>query len=204
MINIIMLDDKFSNPNDEKHKLWKRTLKNVNNGNFILELYGSPNSALDRVKNLGKNTIVILDMQMSEMDGAEFLVKLRDNEITIPVIGYTANKNDELIQDLLKNDLFSYIRKGTKESRSELVEYINKAIEKFKDNIPLELTDALEEYLNRRPERKEKKVHTKDGRVVQFGDILNEMHKNTEMGVDYQKALYKMSFEALLDGEKQL
>lgn len=204
MINIIMLDDKFTNPNNEKLELWQRTLKNVNDGRFILELYDSPNDVLERVKSLGQNTIVILDMQMSEMDGADFLIKLRDNEITIPVIGYTANKNDELIQDLLKNDLFSYIRKGTKDSRNELVEYINKAIEKFKDNIPLELANALEEYLNRRPERKEQKIHTKDGRVIKFGDIIDEINNNTEMGVDYQKALYKMSFEALLDGEKQL
>ena len=204
MINIIMLDDKFSESNDEKFELWQRTLKNVNNGKFILELYNSPISALDRVKKLGNNTIVILDMQMSEMDGADFLIQLRDSEITIPVIGYTANKNDDLIDDLLRNDLFSYVRKGSRESRIELVEYINKAIEKFKDNIPLELTAALEEYLNRRPERKEKKIHTKDGRVIRFGDILDEMNNNTEMGVDYQKALYKMSFEALLDGEKQL
>jgi CheY-like chemotaxis protein len=199
-----MLDDKFTSPNDEKLELWQRTLKNVNEGKFILELYDSPSHVLDRVQSLGHNTIVILDMQMSEMDGADFLIKLRDNEITIPVIGYTANKNDELIQDLLKNDLFSYIRKGTKESRNELVEYINKAIEKFKDNIPLVLTDALDEYLSRKPERREKKIHTKDGRVIYFGDILEEMNNNTELGVDYQKALYKMSFEALFDGETQL
>jgi CheY-like chemotaxis protein len=199
-----MLDDKFTNPNNEKFELWQRTLKNVNNGKFILELYNSPSNVLDRVKSLGHNTIIILDIQMSEMDGANFLIKLRDKEITIPVIGYTANKNDELIQDLLKNDLFSYIRKGNKESRNELVEYINKAIEKFKNNIPLELTDALEEYLNRKPERKDKKIHTKDGRVIRFIDILDEINNNTEMGTDYQKALYKMSFEALLDEEKQL
>lgn len=204
MINIIMLDDKFIKPNEDKFRLWERTLENVNNGKFILELYDSPSEVLDRVKGLGHNTIVILDMQMSEMDGADFLIKLRGNDITIPVIGYTANKNDDLIKDLLKNDLFSYIRKGKKESRSELVEYINKAIEKFKDNIPLELTDALSEYLNRRPERKEKMIHTKDGKEIRFGDVLDAMNNNSELGVDYQKALYKMSFEALLDGEKQL
>ncbi len=204
MINIIMIDDKFTIPNDDKLELWQRTFKNINGGQFHLELYNSPSDAFDRVKSLGHNTIIILDMQMSEMDGADFLIQLRDNRITIPVIGYTANQNDDLIQNLLKNDLFSYVRKGERESRTELVEYINKAIEKFKDNIPLELTDALEEYLNRRPKRKEKEIYTKDGRVIKFGDILDEINNNTEMGVDYQKALYKMSFEALLDGEKQL
>ena len=203
MINIIMLDDKFDDLLDKKLEFWKKKLKNVES-EFSLELNNSPKEVLDRITNLGHNTIIILDMQMSEMNGAEFLKILRDKKITIPVIGYTANKNDELIDDLLKNDIFSYIRKGKKESRDELVEFINKAIAKFRDRIPLELTDALEEYLNRRPERKEKKIHTKDGRVIRFGDILDEMNNNTEMGVDYQKALYKMSFEALLDGEKQL
>jgi CheY-like chemotaxis protein len=198
-----MLDDKFDDLSDKKIELWKKKLKNVDS-EFNLELNNSPKEVLNRIKYLGQNTIIILDMKMSEMNGAEFLKMLRKKRITIPVIGYTANKNDELIDDLLKNDIFSYIRKGQKESRNELVEFINKAIEKFRDRIPLELTDALEEYLNRRPERKEKRIHTKNGRVIRFGDILKEMNNNTEIGVDYQKALYKMSFEALLDGEKQL
>ena len=201
MINIIVLDDELESSSDNI-ELWESDLEKIDS-DFNLEIYNSPKNALERIEHLGHNTIVILDMQMPEMNGAEFLKRLRDKNITIPVIGYTGNPNDNLLIDLLKNDLFSYVRKATN-NPTELVEYINKAVEKFKDNIPLELTVALEEYLNRRPERKEKKVHTKDGRVIQFGDILDEMNNNTEMGVDYQKALYKMSFEALLDGEKQL
>ncbi|HFS68076.1 MAG TPA: response regulator [Flavobacteriia bacterium] len=201
MINIIILDDELES-NPDNIELWESDLEKINS-DFKLEIYSSPKNALESIEHLGHNTIVILDMQMPEMNGAEFLNELRNKNITIPVIGYTGNPNDNLLIELLKNDLFSYVRKANN-NPNELVEYINKAIEKFKDNIPLELTDALEEYLNRRPERKEKKIHTKDGRIIQFGDILEEMNNNTEMGVDYQKALYKMSFEALLDGEKQL
>lgn len=201
MINIIVIDDELES-NSDNIELWESDLEEINS-EFKLEIYNSPKYALENIEHLGHNTIVILDMQMPEMNGAEFLKILRNNNITIPVIGYTGNPNDKLLIDLLKNDLFSYVRKANN-NPTELVEYINKAIEKFKDNIPLELTVALEEYLNRRPERKEKKIHTKDGRVIQFGDILDEMHNNTEMGIDYQKALYKMSFEALLDGEKKL
>ncbi len=201
MINIIVLDDELEADTDTI-ELWESDLEEIDS-DFKLEIYNSPKNALESIEHLGHNTIIILDMQMPEMNGAEFLKNLRDKSITIPVIGYTGNPNDNLLIDLLKNDLFSYVRKANN-NPTELVEYINKAIEKFKDNIPLELTNALEEYLNRRPERKEQKIHTKDGRVLQFGDILDEMNNNTEMGVDYQKALYKMSFEALLDGEKQL
>jgi len=201
MINIIVLDDELESSSDNI-ELWESDLEEIDS-DFKLEIYNSPKSALDSIEHLGHNTIVILDMQMPEMNGAEFLKRLRNKNITIPVIGYTGNSNDNLLIDLLKNDLFSYVRKANN-NPTELVEYINKAIEKFKDNIPLELTDALKEYLNRRPERKEKKIHRKDGRVIRFGDILDEMNNNTELGIDYQKALYKMSFEALLDGEKRL
>jgi len=201
MINIIVLDDELKVDSDNI-ELWESDLEEIKS-EFKVDIYNSPKELLDKIAYFGHNTIIILDIQMPEMNGAEFLKGLRDRNITIPVIGYTGNPNDDLLIDLLKNDLFSYVRKAHNNS-TELVEYINKAIEKFKDNIPLELMNALEEYLNRRPERKEKKIHTKDGRVIRFGDILNEMNNNTEMGVDYQKALYKMSFEALLDGEKQL
>jgi len=201
MIKIIVLDDELES-NLDNIELWESDLEEIDS-NFKLEIYNSPKKALENIEHLGHNTIVILDMQMPEMNGAEFLKELRNRGITIPVIGYTGNSNDNLLIDLLKNDLFSYVRKANN-NPTELVEYINKAIEKFKDNIPLELTNALEEYLNRRPERKEKKIHRKDGRAIRFGDILEEMNNNTEIGVDYQKALYKMSFEALIDEEKQL
>ena len=201
MIKIIVLDDELES-NLDNIELWESDLEEIDS-NFKLEIYNSPKKALENIEHLGHNTIVILDIQMPEMNGVKFLKELRNRGITIPVIGYTGNSNDNLLIDLLKNDLFSYVRKANN-NPTELVEYINKAIEKFKDNIPLELTNALEEYLNRRPERKEKKIHRKDGRAIRFGDILEEMNNNTEIGVDYQKALYKMSFEALIDEEKQL
>ena len=40
------------------------------------------------------------------------------------------------------------------------------AIEKFKDNIPLELTEALNEYLERHPEIKDSKIIIKDDKEV--------------------------------------
>ena len=200
MINIIILDDELENTADNI-ELWKSDLEKINS-EFQLEIYSSPVNTLERMKNLGNNTIIILDMQMEEMNGAVFLKQLRDNNITVPVIGYTGNPNDDLLLDLLKNDLFSYVRKAGS-NPMELIEYINKAIEKFKDNIPLELTDALSEYLKRHPDSKNVEIIVKeDGSSLTLEDIEEEINKGSSFGIDYQKALYKMSFEDLKSKRK--
>jgi len=200
MINIIILDDELDNTKDTI-ELWESDLEKINSA-FNLEIYSSPINALERMKNLGNNTIIILDMQMEEMNGAVFLKALRDHNITVPVIGYTGNQNDELLLDLLKNDLFSYVRKASS-NPMELIEYINKAIEKFKDNIPLELTDALAEYLERHPDAKNIEIIVKeDGSSLTLEDIEKEINKGSSFGIDYQKALYKMSFEDLKSKRK--
>lgn len=200
MINIIILDDELENTADNI-ELWESDLEEINS-EFHLEIYSSPIKALERMKNLGNNTIIILDMQMEEMNGAVFLKQLRDNNITVPVIGYTGNPNDDLLLDLLKNDLFSYVRKAGS-NPMELIEYINKAIEKFKDNIPLELTDALSEYLKRHPDSKNVEIIVKeDGSSLTLEDIEEEINKGSSFGIDYQKALYKMSFEDLKSKRK--
>ena len=101
--------------------------------------------------------------------------------------------------------MFSYVRKGRAESISELVNYINKVIEKFRDNIPLELTDALNEYLKRHPEAQDITVITKeDGTILTLTDIENEINNRTSFGIDYEKALYKMSFEDLINKDKNI
>jgi len=200
MINIIILDDELENTEDNI-ELWESDLEEVKS-KFNLEIYSSPIKALERIRSLGKNTIIILDMQMEEMNGAIFLKALRDDNITVPVIGYTGNTNDDLLLDLLKNDLFSYVRKASS-NPMELIEYINKAIEKFKDNIPLELTDALSEYLERHPEAKNIEIIVKeDGSSLTLENIEKEINKGSPFGIDYQKALYKMSFEDLKSKRK--
>jgi len=200
MINIIIIDDELENTTDNI-ELWESDLEEIDS-EFHLEIYSSPIKTLERMNNLGNNTIIILDMQMEEMNGAVFLKQLRDNNITVPVIGYTGNPNDDLLLDLLKNDLFSYVRKAGS-NPMELIEYINKAIEKFKDNIPLELTDALSEYLKRHPDSKNVEIIVKeDGSSLTLEGIEEEINKGSSFGIDYQKALYKMSFEDLKSKRK--
>lgn len=206
MVNIVYLDDEiFSMTGGSKQDaidLLESDLDNISD-EFELFVFDDADGTLDKIKQLGNNTILILDMQMPKMNGADFLSKLRAENITIPVIAFTGNNNEDKYMQLMKNDIFSYVEKAEKDY-SKLTMYINKAIEKFKDNIPLELSEALHEFLEKRPERKHTIIMTKDGQTLTLKDIEDEMNKKTKIGLDYQKALYKMSFERLQRKEDKL
>ena len=66
--------------------------------------------------------------------------------------------------------------------------------------IPLELTEALNEYLERHSDIKESKIVIKeshDTKEISFSEIQEEINKGSTFGKDYQKALYKIAFEYL-------
>ncbi|MEW6552556.1 MAG: response regulator [Campylobacterota bacterium] len=206
MVNIVYLDDEIFNigvgTKQDAIDLLESDLDDISD-KFELFVFDSMDEALNKIKELGNNTILILDMQMGDKNGADFLSDLRTENITIPVIAFTGNDNEERYMQLMENDIFSYVKKAEKDY-SKLKMYINRAIEKFKDNIPLELTEALHEFLEKRPERKEKVIMTKEGRTLTLKDIENEINKKSPIGIDYQKALYKMSFERLQRQEEKL
>jgi len=72
--------------------------------------------------------------------------------------------------------------------------------------IPVELIEALEGYLDRHPKNKNIKIHSScmNGKGILMGDMPNEIRKGSEVGIDYEKALYKMAFEDLISGSKKL
>lgn len=198
MINILYLDDEIKTDRDSVD-IFKMNIDGVY-GDYNLYLYNDFNQFIKEVLNFGNNTIIILDIRMPVKNGADVLKELRELKLTFPVIGYSANKDDEnndLLIKLLENDLYSYVKKNDHE---KLVEVINNAIEKFKDNIPLELTEALNEYLERHSDIKESKIIIKESnstKEISFSEIQNEINKGSTFGKDYQKALYKIAFEYL-------
>lgn len=227
----------FGGNKEEVYDLWKSDLEDDLIDEFELHIYDSAKKALKKIEELGNNTIVILDMKMPEIDGATFLKMIREKEYTIPVIAYSADEiynntimdllrdtsftkeqiiekllkkdyfeKEEMKAKLLKNDIFSYVRKADSDL-TNLIKSINKAIEKFKDNIPLELGEALDEYLDRHKELKSSSVLVKEGdnvKEILFSDIHEEINKGTMLGKDYQKAMYKLAFEDLRKKEKQI
>ncbi len=69
---------------------------------------------------------------------------------------------------------------------------------------PHKLIEALEEYLERHPSKKEITILSTKGLNIKFGDMPNEIRNRTKIGIDYEKSMYKMAFEDLLDGNKTL
>lgn len=213
MINIVYIDDEMFSTQGSSYEdisdVWKHNLKDVNS-ELNLFLFDNVNECINKLKLLGNNTVIILDIRMEliNTDGATVLKEIRENRITFPVIGYSANKNtdknDTYLIPLLENDLFDYVLKNAADF-SELVNSINKAIEKFKDNIPLELTEALNEYIERHPELKDSKIFVKkysENKEISFSEIAEEIFKGTHFGKNYQKAMYKLTIEDLLDKKK--
>lgn len=209
MVNIVYLDNEIFSMRDgtkeDIQDLWESDLEKISD-DFELFIFDQADQSMEKIKLLGNNTILILDMQMEVINGAEFLKSLRKENITIPVIAYTAYENDtntNMFMDLMQNDLFSYVKKADQDY-SSLVNTINKAIEKFKDNVPLELAEALNEYLTRHEEVRSSTVIAKDGTEITFSNLLDHINKGTILGKDYQKGMYKLAFEDLKNKEKKL
>ena len=198
MINIVFVDDEYIH-----EKVWHKYLKDVDFKYFIT-IYDSPKKALEEIVNFGHNTIIVLDMKMDELDGDKFLHAIREKDIFIPVIIYSANAmmgSNSNLNQLIKDNIFSYIDKGQHE---ELVKTIHAAVTMIKDAIPLELSEALDEYIERHPTQKNIKFSTANGRQISLGEIVNELYKQTPDAIEYAKSLYKMSFEDLLREKKKL
>lgn len=198
MINIVFIDDERIN-----EKVWHKYLRDVN-FEYEITIYESPKQALSEMVEFGNNTIIILDMNMPELHGEEFLHRIRNNNIHIPVIVYSGNvkfANNSKFNQLIKDNIFTYIEKT---NREEVVISISAAADTIRDAIPLELSEALSEFLEKRPERKNNIIMTKSGEEFSFAELEKLINSKSEIGVDYQKALYKMSFDRLLRREEKL
>lgn len=198
MINIVFIDDRRVSIN-----AWKTDLKNVA-FKFEISVFNNPLEALDEIERFGNNTIIVLDMSMPQINGDEFLHRIRNHNIHIPVIIYSGNvtlsdNNREKFNQLIKDNVFSYINRG---EREELVKTIEAAVHMISNAIPLELSEALHEYLQRHPNFKDIKVFTTGtGTKISLQEIEYAINRNTKEGVEYAKSLYKMSFEDLIKGK---
>ncbi len=200
MVNIVILDDEYISEEDMHARTWQSYFDR-NSLKSKVTIYSSPNILLDEIEKFSLNTILILDLKMDEKNGLDVLHEIRRKHIHIPVIIYSGTITEDMYDRMAQDNLFTYVKKV---NREKILEAVTNALELLEDAIPLELAEALSEYLERKPERKEKKINTKDGGVITFNEIVNAINSNSEVGIDYQKAMYKMAFEALLDGEKKL
>lgn len=99
------------------------------------------NSANDALKLLGKEPfdVIVSDFQMPNMDGLEFLEKVRELDKDISFIIFTGKGREEVVIKALNLGADYYLQKGgdVQSQFSELINLINKSVDKKKADIAL-------------------------------------------------------------------
>jgi PAS domain S-box-containing protein len=80
-------------------------------GDFRIEITNSAPDAIEKIKNTSYDAIVS-DYQMPEMDGIEFLKKVRESGNSIPFIIFTGKGREEVVIEAINSGADSYIQKG--------------------------------------------------------------------------------------------
>jgi DNA-binding response OmpR family regulator len=117
MIPILYVDDEPS-----LLELGKLYLERTNE--FTVTTAPSASVALDRLKSNSIKAIVS-DYQMPDIDGIEFLKRVREKDKTIPFILFTGKGREEIAVKAFENGADSYIQKGG-DSKSQFAELVQK------------------------------------------------------------------------------
>ncbi len=98
-------------------------------GEFLVMTYSRVSDALKALASEHFD-VIISDYQMPEMDGIEFLKKVKQRPIAIPFILFTGRGREEVAIEAINNGAEFYIRKGTdtKAQFAELTNVIRQAV----------------------------------------------------------------------------
>jgi PAS domain S-box-containing protein len=114
-------------------------------GQFSVDIITSAPTALDQL-NSKKYDAIISDYQMPEMNGIEFLKRIRISGSTIPFIIFTGRGREEVVIQALNEGADFYLQKGgePKAQFAELANMITQVIRRKK--VEEALTDSEERY----------------------------------------------------------
>ena len=115
--SILVVDD-----NESTHKLIEKLLKD-NNINIDYSLNGK--DTINKIKSKNKYALILIDEELSQITGAELLIKLKEiRNFNIPVILLTKDNNYEYSEEYLKQGFTSVIIKPLK--KDNLLQVIDK------------------------------------------------------------------------------
>ena len=115
--SILVVDD-----NESTHKLIEKLLKD-NNINIDYSLNGK--DTINKIKSKNKYDLILIDEELSQITGAELLIKLKEiRNFNIPVILLTKDNNYEYSEEYLKQGFTSVIIKPLK--KDNLLQVIDK------------------------------------------------------------------------------
>ena len=115
--SILVVDD-----NESTHKLIEKLLKD-SNINIDYSLNGK--ETINKIKSKNKYDLILIDEELSQITGAELLIKLKEiRNFNIPVILLTKDNNYEYSEEYLKQGFTSVIIKPLK--KDNLLQVIDK------------------------------------------------------------------------------
>jgi FixJ family two-component response regulator/HPt (histidine-containing phosphotransfer) domain-containing protein len=85
--------------------------KYLQDTSYTYKLYDNPFAALDELDPANLPKIIISDIQMPQMDGREFLAKVRSDIADIPFVFVTALNDSKVFIDLVNAGAFSVMQK---------------------------------------------------------------------------------------------
>lgn len=112
----------------------RTTLENVFRlAGFVVHTFNNPFSAIESSLET-KNSCILLDLSMPEMDGIEFQKLLHEKRISIPIVFYTGKADIDSAVDAMSGGAFTLVRKPA--ANSVLIEKVLDAIKMHKDLEP--------------------------------------------------------------------
>ena len=101
---ILVIDD-----SEAGIKIIEKLLKN---SNILIDSVNNGKDAIDRIKNKNKYDVILLDEKLSQMSGAELLVKLKEiRNFSIPVLLLTKDSSYEYNEEYVKQGFNDFIIK---------------------------------------------------------------------------------------------
>lgn len=103
-------------------------------GLFSVDISESASAAMEKLKHASYDAIVS-DYQMPDMDGIEFLKKLRDSGNNIPFIIFTGKGREEVVIRAFENGANTYVQRGgdSNAQYAELKQKILSAVKAYRD-----------------------------------------------------------------------
>jgi len=85
---------------DDEHRVRKVIRRHLENAGYRVTTVADPRDGLERVRQNGTD-MVLLDLNMSDMNGAMFVKALRECQPQLPVVVVTGRPDSDLLKDAL-------------------------------------------------------------------------------------------------------
>ncbi|MFN8263252.1 MAG: hypothetical protein U0T07_07000 [Chitinophagales bacterium] len=164
-------------------------------------LFTHSQQGLDYVlENLGKKMVVLLDKNFydgREKSGIQVFEEIREQTSLVYVILTSVGKLTDIDEDSLKtlinNELF-----GFENFTSDYTKIVN-LIERAVNKLNVRVDAVLEEWILRLDDSQREKpyIKLKDGTHYTLNDIVSEIRKESEFGIDMQRKILNLTIDLL-------